>query len=103
MDRRSARLLAGTCAGAVVAMLGMAAAVRPPGPAESGPLPVVPPALTTSVATTATAAPPETSAKGAARRGREAGKSIEPVPAAAGPRCREPAGRAAGSPAPTEP
>ncbi len=54
-------LLAGTCAGAVVAMLAMAAAVRPPGPAEAGPLSPVPSSSsTTSVATTATAAPPKT-------------------------------------------
>lgn len=47
-------LLAGTCAGAVVAMLVVAAVVRPPGPAEAaGPQP---PALITSVATTATSA-----------------------------------------------
>ncbi|MDS0139565.1 MULTISPECIES: hypothetical protein [unclassified Amycolatopsis] len=57
MRRRNAMVLAGTCAAAVVAMLAVAAAVRPPGPAEAGSLPVVPPSLTTSVATTATAAP----------------------------------------------
>ncbi len=48
-------LLAGTCAGAVVAMLVAAAAVRPPGPGAQ-PLPA-PPQLSTSVATTATSAP----------------------------------------------
>lgn len=57
-------LLAGTCAGAVVAMLVVAAAVRPPGPAAAaGPSLTTAPSLTTSVATTATSAPPETSAK----------------------------------------
>ncbi len=50
-------LLAGVCAAAVVAMPALAAAVRPPGPAEPVPLPTTPPALTTSVATTATSAP----------------------------------------------
>ncbi|WP_103339075.1 hypothetical protein [Amycolatopsis sp. CA-126428] len=63
MHRRNATLLAGTCAGAVVAVLVVAAAVRPPGPAEAPPLPA-PPALTTSAATTATAAPPETPVTG---------------------------------------
>ncbi|MGW5746104.1 hypothetical protein [Amycolatopsis sp. NPDC003861] len=57
MHRKNAMVLAGTCAAAVVAMLAVAAAVRPPGPAEAGSLPGVPPPLTTSVATTATAAP----------------------------------------------
>ncbi len=57
MRRANAKLLAGACAGAVAAMLAVAAAVRPPGPAEAGPLPVVPPPVMTSVATTATAAP----------------------------------------------
>lgn len=57
-------LLAGTCAGAVAAMLVVAAAVRPPGPAEAaGPPHAAVPSLTTSVATTATSAPPATSAK----------------------------------------
>ncbi len=63
MHRRTAMLVAGMCAGAMVATLGVAAAVRPPGPAAVGPLPATPPTLTTSVATTATAAPPETPAK----------------------------------------
>ncbi|MEV6824784.1 hypothetical protein [Amycolatopsis sp. NPDC051102] len=57
MRRGTAMLVAGTCAGAVVAVLGVAAAVRPPDPA--GPLPPAGPSLITSVATTATAAPPE--------------------------------------------
>lgn len=57
-------LLAGACAGAVVAMLVVAAAVRPPArPAAAGPLLRTAPSYTTSVATTATSAPPETSAK----------------------------------------
>ncbi|WP_460439245.1 serine hydrolase [Amycolatopsis stemonae] len=57
MHRGNAMLLAGTCAGAVVAMLVVAAAVRPPAPfaAASPALPAAP-ALTTSVATTATSA-----------------------------------------------
>ncbi|MEV6448218.1 hypothetical protein [Amycolatopsis sp. NPDC051716] len=63
MHRRNATLLAGTCAGAVAAVLVVAAAVRPPGPAEARPWPA-PPALTTSAATTATAAPPETPVTG---------------------------------------
>jgi hypothetical protein len=58
-------LSAGTCAGAVVALLVVAAAIRPPGPAAAaGPAVPATPALTTSVATTATSAPPETSAAG---------------------------------------
>jgi len=63
MRRRNAMLLAGTCAGAVVAMLVVAAAIRPPGPAAA-PVPpfVTTPSVSTSVATTATSAPPETSA-----------------------------------------
>ncbi len=64
MHRRNATLLAGTCAGAVAAVLVVAAAVRPPGPAEALPWPAPPPALTTSAATTATAAPPETPVPG---------------------------------------
>ncbi|WIX99436.1 hypothetical protein QRX60_36085 [Amycolatopsis mongoliensis] len=64
MHRGGAMLLAGTCAGAVVAMLVAAAAVRPPGPAEAaGPSHPAAPSLTTSVATTATSAPPETAAR----------------------------------------
>jgi len=56
-------LLAGTCAGAVVAMLVVAAALRPPEPAAAAdPSLATVPMLTTSVATTATSAPPETSA-----------------------------------------
>lgn len=52
-------LLAGTCAGAVAAMLVVASAMRPPGPAAAaGPLLSTAPAVTTSVATTATSAPP---------------------------------------------
>ncbi|MCR6483911.1 hypothetical protein M8542_13890 [Amycolatopsis sp. OK19-0408] len=63
MHRGNAMLLAGTCAGAVVAMLVVAAAVRPPGPpAAAGSLRTTSPALTTSVATTATSAPPATGA-----------------------------------------
>jgi hypothetical protein len=64
MHRRNATLLAGTCAGVVAAILVVAAAVRPPGPAEAQPWPAPPPALTTSAATTATAAPPETPVNG---------------------------------------
>jgi hypothetical protein len=57
-------LLAGTCAGAVAAMLVVAAAVRPPAPhAAAGPALMTAPSYTTSVATTATSAPPETTAK----------------------------------------
>jgi hypothetical protein len=64
MQRGNAMLLAGTCAGAVVAMLVVAATVRPPGPAEAaGPALTTAPSLTTSVATTATSAPAATSAK----------------------------------------
>ncbi|MEU0791673.1 hypothetical protein ABZ342_16510 [Amycolatopsis sp. NPDC005961] len=64
MHRGTAMLLAGTCAGAVVAMLVVASAVRPPGPAAAaGPALATAPSYTTSVATTATSAPPETSAK----------------------------------------
>ncbi|RSD09489.1 serine hydrolase [Amycolatopsis eburnea] len=55
MHRGNAILLAATCAGAVVAMLGAAAAVRPPGPAAAQP--PASPSLSTSVATTATSAP----------------------------------------------
>ncbi|MGW3958961.1 hypothetical protein ACWED2_03995 [Amycolatopsis sp. NPDC005003] len=54
MRRGNAMLLAGTCLGAAATALAVAAAVRPPVPAETLP----PPALITSVATTATAAPP---------------------------------------------
>ena len=57
-------LLAGTCAGAVAAMLVVAAAVRPPAPhAAAGPALMTAPSYTTIVATTATSAPPETTAK----------------------------------------
>ncbi|GLY40716.1 hypothetical protein Amsp01_067390 [Amycolatopsis sp. NBRC 101858] len=64
MHRGNAVLLAGACAGAVVAMLVVAAAVRPPVPhAAAGPALATAPSYTTSVATTATSAPPETSAK----------------------------------------
>ncbi|MEV6641860.1 serine hydrolase [Amycolatopsis sp. NPDC051371] len=64
MHRGNAMLLAGTCAGAVVAMLVVASAVRPPGPAAAaGPSLATAPSYTTSVATTATSAPPATSAK----------------------------------------
>ncbi len=52
-------LLAGLCAGAVVAMLVAAATLRPTGPAAaSAPALGTAPPLTTSVATTATSAPP---------------------------------------------
>ncbi|OXM60070.1 hypothetical protein CF165_44230 [Amycolatopsis vastitatis] len=51
-------LLAGTSAGLVVAILLVAAAVRPPEPAGTPPVTV--PSVWTSVATTATSAPPET-------------------------------------------
>ncbi|QKV73017.1 hypothetical protein [Amycolatopsis sp. Hca4] len=57
MHRATAILVAGTCSAAVAATLLAAAAVRPPDPAGP-PAPAVP-VLTTSVATTATAAPPE--------------------------------------------
>ncbi|MEV4058447.1 hypothetical protein AB0J55_45180 [Amycolatopsis sp. NPDC049688] len=60
MRRGTAMLVAGTCAGAVVVVLGVAAAVRPPDQAVP-PSPAGPP-LTTSVATTATAAPPDRAA-----------------------------------------
>ncbi|WP_284747087.1 hypothetical protein [Amycolatopsis sp. RTGN1] len=64
MHRGNAMLLAGACAGAVAAMLVVAAAVRPPAPhAAAGPALMTAPSYTTSVATTATSAPPETSAK----------------------------------------
>ncbi|MEV7041368.1 serine hydrolase [Amycolatopsis sp. NPDC051061] len=68
MHRGNAMLLAGTCAGAVAAMLVVAAAVRPPRPAAAaGPELTTAPSYTTSVATTATSAPPETSAKPSAK------------------------------------
>ncbi|WP_143060691.1 hypothetical protein [Amycolatopsis tolypomycina] len=57
MRRRIAMLLAGTCVAAVAAVLVLAARLRPPEPAEAVLWPPAPPSLTTSVATTATAAP----------------------------------------------
>ncbi|WP_439379954.1 hypothetical protein [Amycolatopsis lexingtonensis] len=55
MHRGSAWVLAGTCAGAVVAILVVAASMRPPDPVPARP--PAPPSLSTSVATTATSAP----------------------------------------------
>ncbi|WP_328615895.1 hypothetical protein OHS18_03530 [Amycolatopsis sp. NBC_00355] len=61
MHRRNVMLLAGLCAGAVVAMLVAAATLHPTGPAAaSAPALGTAPPLTTSVATTATSAPPPT-------------------------------------------
>ncbi|MFG1646573.1 hypothetical protein ACGFMK_40395 [Amycolatopsis sp. NPDC049252] len=61
MHRGNVMLLAGLCAGAVVAMLIAAATLRSPDPvAASAPLLGTAPPVTTSVATTASSAPPDT-------------------------------------------
>jgi hypothetical protein len=71
MRRGNVLLLAGLCAGAVVAILVAAATLRAPGPAAFGPplVTTAPPAMTappvtTLVATTASSLPPDRAGAG---------------------------------------
>jgi hypothetical protein len=69
MRRGNVLLLAGLCAGAVVAILVAAATLRAPGPAAFGPPLTAPPAMTappvtTLVATTASSLPPDRAGAG---------------------------------------